>query len=201
MSNKNLKIFFALFFSGVIIFLINNYIQNPLILKNFASNIFNQAKNFKIPEIKFFTKNFNQINFQTQLPTVPEKITPIEKISLSISPTLTDEISPTYYFQPTNFPTNPPQPTAITKPTKPSKPTATPQPPPITSDERPGNTLREIFEEVSKRQCIPVALLYAFQQQESGPYFSFNNPSSVVKIYNTYGWWINGKGDPCYGLG
>lgn len=72
---------------------------------------------------------------------------------------------------------------------------------PILSDVRPGNTMEEIFKEVSKRECIPLALLRSFQTQESGPYFSYNNPASVVKIYNTYGWWINGSGDPCYGLG
>ena len=92
-------------------------------------------------------------------------------------------------------------PTASPKPTKKPSPTPTPSPPPITSDTRPGTSLLEIFQEINKRQCIPVALLRAFQNRESGVFFNFNNPSSVIKIYNTYGWWKTGAGDPCFGLG
>ncbi len=86
------------------------------------------------------------------------------------------------------------------KPTQPPKPTATPTFSPITSDMRPGTSLTEIFKEVNKRACIPVALLYAFKTVETGERFKNDSPS-VIRIYNTYGWWITGAGDPCYGFG
>jgi len=92
-------------------------------------------------------------------------------------------------------------PTKKPKPTKVPKATPTPRPDPITSDTRPGSSLSEIFEEVGRRACFPAALLLAFQQEESGAFFSANSSPSIVKIYNTYGWWQTGAGDPCFGLG
>lgn len=92
-------------------------------------------------------------------------------------------------------PTNAPKPTKIPKPTK------VPPPPPITSDIRPGNSLKEIFQEVNKRACFPMALMKAIQYMESGSYFKESDPSSKIKIYNTYGWWKTGAGNPCTGLG
>ena len=46
----------------------------------------------------------------------------------------------------------------------------------------------EIFQEVNKRACIPVPLLRAFQTVETGAWFNIDEPSSKIKIYNTYGW-------------
>ncbi len=99
-------------------------------------------------------------------------------------------------------PTNVPgQPAASIKPTKTPKPTATPVPPPVTSDVRPGTTLGAIFQDVGQRECIPAALLAAFQTEESGAWWSLGDSPAKVKIYNTYGWWINGTGDSCTGMG
>lgn len=91
--------------------------------------------------------------------------------------------------------------TLTPKPTKKPKPTPTPNPTPITSSQRPGSTLKEIYEDVQKRMCLPAALLYAFQQAETGAWWPVNTPSSKVKIYNKYGWWLDGSGDPCIGMG
>ncbi|MCX6731912.1 MAG: hypothetical protein NTV98_00015 [Candidatus Roizmanbacteria bacterium] len=80
------------------------------------------------------------------------------------------------------------QPTAVPKPTKEPKPTPIPELPPVTSDQRPGSNLEEVFKEVSKRMCIPVALLKATQQEESGErYRSFAN--SKFSLANRYNWW------------
>jgi len=61
--------------------------------------------------------------------------------------------------------------------------------------------LTEIFSEVGRRACFPTALLRAIQEKETGAWWGINTASSKVKIYNTYGWWINGTGDPCTGFG
>ena len=87
------------------------------------------------------------------------------------------------------------------KPTKAPKPTKTPTPQPITTDLRPGSTLYEIFDEVSKRACFPSALLKAIQYKESGARIKNSLPASTIKIYNTYGWWKTGAGEPCFGMG
>ena len=98
-------------------------------------------------------------------------------------------------------PTNPPKPTNKPKPTKLPKSTKVPTPPPVTTSVRPGSSLAEIFADVSKRECIPAALLYAFQTQETGPWWPINTASSKVKIYNKYGWWLDGTGNSCTGMG
>lgn len=220
MSNSNFKIFLALFLSITIIFFINQFSQNPLVfvkkLENLPKNILAASKNIKLPTIdfssflsfnKFSTLSDNFQNYQDSSFNLPtSKFTPptptleiinnqqIDQQNPSISDNLSNQISQ-------NPPTQPPRLTYTQKPTKPPKPSSTPKPPAITSDERPGETMEAIFQEVSKRMCIPVALLHAFQTQESGPYFPYNSSPSIIKIYNTYGWWINGKGDPCFGLG
>ncbi|MFH0979515.1 MAG: hypothetical protein V1803_01045, partial [Candidatus Roizmanbacteria bacterium] len=174
---------------------------------------------FKFPNFtKLFTLQFNSKtnnqNTSSNLPTdEPQPINQIPTDSWQPAPTNsnwpTGKPTPTLpYGVPTKpglTPTSKPKPTPTKyikpSPTKPPKPTATPIPPPITSDLRPGTTLAEVFQEVNKRMCFPVALLRAFQTKESGVFFNFNNPSSIIKIYNTYGWWITGAGDPCFGLG
>lgn len=108
--------------------------------------------------------------------------------------TPTPKKTPTPTKTPTKTPTTTPRPTATPKP----QPTATPAPPPIMSDVRPGTTLEEIFEEVNKRICVPAALLRAFQEEETGPWFKYyDNPVP----YNTYGWWKTSSADPCKGFG
>lgn len=220
MSNSNFRIFLAIFLSIIIIFFINQYSQNPLVfikkIETLPKNIISASKNIKLPKIDFSSfLSFNKLktlsdNFQNnknssfKLPTA--------KFTLP-NPTLTlitnqQIVTPTSYnfknqistqFIPTNIPTK----ILISspKPTKQSKPSSTLKPSPITQDQRPGQTMEEIFQEVSKRMCIPTALLHAFQTQESGPFFPYNSSPSTIKIYNTYGWWIDGKGDPCFGLG
>ena len=154
--------------------------QNSL---NSLNSLNNQNTSFTLPTAE--PQPTNQVPTGTWQPTptssakVPTKAGP--------TPTSKPKPTPTKYLKPT--------------PTKPPKPTATPAPPPITSDIRPGTSLSEIFKEVGKRTCFPPALLHAFQTQESGPFFDYNNPSSIIKIYNTYGWWQTGAGDPCFGLG
>lgn len=203
MSTLKFKIFLAIFLSVIIIFFINQYSQNPLVfikkLEHLPKNILSSSKNIKLPTIDFlsflsFNKPLNlQNNFQNNqtssfnLPTT--KLTPLTPIT-----NLNNNIINQQHQKPTPTQANP-------SPTKPQKPSPTPKPPPITQDQRPGTTMEEIFQEVSKRMCIPTALLHAFQTQESGPFFPYNSSPSTIKIYNTYGWWIDGKGDPCFGLG
>ncbi len=221
MSTSNLRIFLSIFFSGIIIFFVNQYSQNPLLfikkVENLPKNISSSIQNLHFPKINFNLFLSSKPNWQSQennqsnqnssftLPTSTEKIITPTKILNNYYQNIP---SPSIYYQIKKTPTEitsliiPTQiPIKILKPTKPPKPSPTPLPPPITTDERPGQTMEEIFQEVSKRMCIPFALLRAFQTQESGPYFSYNSPSSTIKIYNTYGWWIDGKGDPCVGLG
>lgn len=95
--------------------------------------------------------------------------------------------------------TNTPQPTNTPKPTKVPKPTVATYPP-ITSDKRPGSNLAEIFAEVEKRACVPAALMMAIKSTETGERFK-NDSAKTIEIYNTYGWWKTGAGDPCYGFG
>jgi len=138
--------------------------------------------------------------FQPTRPVQPIKPTLPAVVLTKAGPTPDDELVD-FPFEPGdidnlpgNVPTKPP------KPTKAPKPTKTPTPPPITTDLRPGTSLVEIFKEVNKRACFPTALLWAFKTEETGPRFK-NDSSSTIKIYNTYGWWITGAGNPCDGYG
>jgi hypothetical protein len=95
--------------------------------------------------------------------------------------------------------TKPPEPTKTPAPTKIPKPTVATYPP-ITDNKRPGSNLQEIFAEVEKRACVPAALLMTIKSVETGERFK-NDSSKTIEIYNTYGWWKTGTGDPCYGYG
>lgn len=210
MSTSYLRIFLAIFLSGIIIFFVNQDSKNPILFKKkvqtLPKNILSSIQNFHFPKINFnfflsSKKNWqNQINNQNNqnslftLPTSTEKIiTPTRILNYQLITHIPTKTYPSQTLINT--------PTKIPTPTKLPTPSLTPLPPPITTDERPGQTMEEIFKEVSKRMCVPFALLRAFQTQESEPYFSYNSSSSIIKIYNTYGWWIDGKGDPCFGLG
>ena len=170
------------------------------------TGIKNTLANFKFPALKFNLKNNNEVfrplsnvNYSFSLPAISQPSpTPLRPSGFAgQAPTLIPTTS-------TGIARNAPTskiPTQIPQPTKIPKPTAVPALPPITSDTRPGSSLTEVFQEVSKRACIPAALLSAFQTEESGAFFNRNNSASIIKIYNTYGWWKTGAGDPCFGLG
>ncbi len=203
---SNRRIFLAIFLSLVIFFGIKYLYSNLQILSpdNIYASISQKTaelktkiSSIKIPNLSnFFSLKFN--------PSINNQPSIINNSDFSFSlPTVTQP-SPTDFNQlyptPTNKPSPTRRPTATPRPTA-IPPTSTPAPEPIASDSRPGTSLTEIFEEVNKRECIPVALLMAFQTEESGAFFDKNNPPSIIKIYNTYGWWQTGAGDPCFGLG
>lgn len=132
----------------------------------------------------------------TGIPTSTPAVLP-SPTSKTNTPTLPPNRQPTATRP---VPTTAPQPTKAPTPTKVPKPTATPAPPPITTDLRPGSSIEEILREVSKRACIPYALLMATRTEESGAWMN-NMNASVTKYYNTYGWWKTaGKGEVCYAL-
>jgi len=219
MITSNRRLFLAIFLSLVILFGIKYISSNPLLFS--PSNIYAsitqktaeiKAKIFsiKLPDFsKIFTLNFNPDNNETPLRPSGEGQAMNFNLPVSIHPTsprqspsitrTTAGPLPTYepYIRPTTIlvPTTRPQPTAIPQPIV--VPTSAPAP--ITSNRRPGNSLAEIFEEVNKRICVPVALLRAFQEAESGTWFKYtDNPVP----YNTYGWWTTAGGpDPCHGMG
>lgn len=203
MLNHRIRIFSSLLLAFIVVNVYANF-----------SGIKDALANFKFPTIK----NFNFLSNQVTKPQNNQHDASVDFYQTSPapfdSPTLAQgkpTVIPTGSGNPTPTlpavvlteagPTNIPAPTNTPKPTKPPKPTATPKPPAINSELRPGSTMQEIFIEVQKRFCVPAALIHAFQTQESGPYFNYNSPSSTIKIYNTYGWWKTGTGNPCFGLG
>jgi len=115
-------------------------------------------------------------------------------------PIQTPTTAPSIPQRPTMPPvTKAPAPTKTPVPTKVPKPTVATYPP-ITDKKRPGSSLREIFSEVEKRACVPAALMMAIKSVETGERFK-NDSAKTIEIYNTYGWWKTGTGDPCYGYG
>lgn len=203
--------------------------QNPGIIPAQADNIKGLLANLKFNPASFtrlFTLNFSKdnelkpaqqnnenYNFNQITPIPIDRLYPTPSDSIQFYPSPTtfsppDDELVDFPFEPGDidnlpggYPTNPPQPTKSPKPTKAPKPTKVPPLPPITSDFRPGSTLYEIFDEVSKRACFPSALLKAIQYKESGARIKNSLPVSTIKIYNTYGWWKTGAGDPCFGMG
>lgn len=231
MFNHRIRIFSSLLISFIIINLYGRLSTTPFVspieadnIKNLLSSLkFNPNSIMRLFTIDFGLTNSNttmrqfnnpdgsiNYNYISPIPTIkglgnptPTPIInhPSSIISKNPTPTstavvLTKAVSPrpTTYVSPTKIPTN------IPKPTNTPKPTKTPTPPPITSDIRPGTSLMTIFQEVGKRACIPAALLMAFKTEETGERFK-NDSATTIKIYNTYGWWQTGTGDPCYGYG
>jgi hypothetical protein len=131
----------------------------------------------------------------TSTPAQPFPTSPLPSLYPSSYPSSYPSAYPSIKVSPTTppiNPTNPPKPT--TKP----KPTAIPELPPITSDTRPGSSIEEILREVSKRACVPYALLMATRTMESGVWFK---NASMIKTWNTYGWWKGAdKSTVCAGL-
>lgn len=206
MSTHRIRIFSSLLIAFVIVKLYTNF-----------TDVKNIALNLKLPKFNFtqirsgdptptnilYPANYVQFNKPTPLrPTgfAGQAPTRIPTNTLKKPTPTTKKIIPTRYVL---RPTPSPKPTKKPKPTitKYVKPTKVPPLPPITSDLRPGSTMMEIFSEVSKRMCFPPALLMAFYIEESEVFFRKTNPPTTIKIYNTYGWWKTGAGDPCFGLG
>ena len=193
-----LKILLSIIISLVVVQGITYSSENPLPSTGQISKLFTFNLNpFKSgSQTGFINTGNGSFEFETisitptDLPEAPDE-------TITNQPTSPIKKAPTPTTKKSVNPTSTPSP----KPTKTPKPTATPKPAAVTADARPGTTMEAIFQEVSKRQCIPAALLHAFQTKESGPFFNYNNSASIIKIYNTYGWWISGAGDPCYGLG
>ena len=190
MITSNRRVFLAIFLSLAIFFGIKYISSNPQLIR--PENIFAKISSIKFPDFsKLFTLNFNpsnnvamkqfsNSNNSFSLSSVPQNASPTYEVKRL--PTTSPKPTLKPYIKPINIP----QPTEIPKPTS---------PPPITSDIRPGTTLGEIFDNVSKRMCVPAALLRAFQEEETGPWFHFDeNPVP----YNTYGWWTTTSPNPCY---
>jgi hypothetical protein len=139
-----------------------------------------------------------QIPTPQELPSTPPTSIPISTIvpTTSLHPTIPYFLSPS----PSRI-----APTAIPKPTKTPKPTKVPKPtaivyPPINTDTRPGTNITEIIQEAGMRACVPPALIMAIKTIETGDRFK-NESAKTIKIYNTYGWWKTGAGNPCFGYG
>ncbi len=113
--------------------------------------------------------------------------TPVPTSIVSSSGIFPTTIIPTNPIPPTYTPSKIP-PTNTPKPTSAPLPTAIPELPPVTSNQRPGSNLEEVFKEVSKRMCVPVALLKATQQEESGQrYRTF--ATDKFSLANRLNWW------------
>lgn len=178
-------------------------------IANSGSNILAALQSFKIPTLVSFVpppqpeQPFEQpiepspVDWETEPTTPPETPTSTPAILPTNGPIPTQVRQPT--TKPPIQPTQAPQPTKAPKPTKVPKPTEVVYPP-INDDVRPGTSLNEIFQEVEKRACVPAALLMAIKSVETGEKFK-NDSAATIKIYNTYGWWKTGTGDPCYGYG
>lgn len=214
MFTHRLKILASMLIAIILVEGYTYFSQNPGIIPAQADNIKGLLANIEFPTYnikKLFTLNFDQTErvgikptpTTVDYPTTAPTIQPAGLINQTPTPIqfIPDDELVDFPFEPGdidnlpgNVPTKPP------KPTKAPKPTKTPTPPPIKTDLRPGTNLDEIFKEVNKRACFPTALLWAFKTEETGPRFK-NDSSSTIKIYNTYGWWITGAGNPCYGYG
>lgn len=211
MFNHRFRIIVSIAIAFIIVNIYGRLSTTPFIKKNIMAETKNLLSKIKFPSFnlsKLFTLKFNQENdnfknnsgsfyLPTVQPTPTLPVAVLTKASLTPTglryPTINPSIRPSA--------TSAPQSTPTPKPTKPPKPTPTPLAPAITSSIRPGSTLKEIYEDVQDRMCVPAALLYAFQQAETGAWWPVNSASSKVKTYNKYGWWIDGSGSSCTGMG
>lgn len=181
-------------------------------LSDKGSSILSSIQSFKFPTLISISSPEPVVS---PPPEPEQEPTPIEWNTEPTSPPEPPTSTPAYFPtdsplpQPTSVgprptqsipPTTAPKPTAVPKPTKVPKPTEVSYPP-INSDERPGTSIEDILHDVSKRSCVPYALLMATRTIESGAWMNGMN-ASVTKLYNTYGWWKSaGKGEVCYALG
>lgn len=210
MFNHRIRIASSLLIAFLMVTFYGKISTTPFISPIEADSIKNLLSNIKFPSIDLSHIFTLKINPEDNNLAVKQSDNSEGSINFTkpagsgnLIPTLGSE-NPTPTFESENpTPTiglNPSS-TPSPKPTNKPKPTPTPRPPPITSDVRPGNSLKEIFQDVSKRMCVPVALIMAFQTEETGPWFKIDEPASKIKIYNTYGWWKTGAGNPCTGFG
>lgn len=224
MLTHRLKILASMLIAIILVEGYTYFSQNPTVIPIQAENIKGLLANIKFNPAsltRLFTLQFSDNNNLAQVQPyesthmnglnngpVPTYIPPTKIIKptglINQTPTL---VQPTpddglvdFPFEPGDVDNLGGAPTNDPKPTKAPKPTKTPTPPPIKTDLRPGTNLKEIFSEVNKRACFPPALLMAFKTVETGERFK-NDTATTIKIYNTYGWWITGAGDPCYGYG
>ena len=135
---------------------------------------------------------------QPETPTIVPTSAPVQ-LNATSTPVPMQLIPTSIVRVPTIKPlaTTAPKPSNTPKPTKIPKPTAFP---PINTDTRPGSTIAEIIQEAGLRACVPPALIMAIKTIETGERFK-NESAASIKIYNTYGWWKTGAGNPCYGYG
>jgi len=215
MINHRIRILSSLLIAFIIVNFYGRLSKTPFITPTQASNIKGLLTNIKFDPnslVKFFTIKLDSKETELvnrlddrknsfDLTPIPQSLSPTPTTAttqgspIGTLPTM-KPVNPTV---PTKIPTK--SPTATLKPTKVPKPTATPAPPAVSSEVRPGSTLDEIYELVQERMCVPAALLYAFQQAETGAWWPVNTASSKVKIYNKYGWWLDGSGNSCTGMG
>jgi len=205
MSISNIRLFFALIFSGIILFSFNYFSKNPQSLKNLPENIASSLSKIHLPKIDTSSiltlKTNNQINQQQNtntfftLPTeaVENRLVeqPKNQIPIQISPTKI----PIYI--PTKIPTLKP----TLKPTNPSKPTPSPTPVAPPQYLRPGKTLEEIFKIAAEYACIPPEVLKAFIAQEAPGVLTWSDERA--RFYNAYDWWhrVKEKKEVCRGYG
>jgi len=199
MNTPNWKIFLAITLSLLIFF------GGSYLYKNYQTIKPPNLSNFKNLLAQASLKNLITFNFSTNNGTMKQWSNRNNSFTLPTSQP-SQPTQPIKPIKPTPTNSNQPQPTrpiplsSTPKPTQKPQPTVTPPPQSITSDVRPGKSLEEIFQDVSRRECIPAALLMAFKTEETGDRFK-NDSSSTIQTYNIYGWWKTGAGDPCYGFG
>ena len=225
MLTHRLKILASILIALILVEGYTYFSQNPTVIPIQVENIKGLLSNLKFNPgslTRLFTLQFSDNNNLAQInPSGPTGMNGINNGLPPVYVPPTKTIKPTGLINQTptsvqqtpdnelvDFPVEdndinniPGAPTNTPRPTNKPKPTATPKPQAITSAQRPGNTLTEIFNDVQKRECIPAALLYAFQTQETGPWWPIDSSSSKVKIYNKYGWWTDGTGNSCTGMG
>lgn len=210
--NIRIRILASLIVAFLVVSMYGKLSSTPFISPIQADSIKGLLTNIKFPSLnltKLFTLRFNpddgtinnpneNVDFLTPVPQ-PTALKPLPTESVGNELMEEPESEIPIQTPPTKIPTK--IPTSTPKPTKPPKPTPTPVPPTITTAVRPGSTLSEIYEEIQERMCVPAALMYAFQQAETGAWWPVNTASSKVKIYNKYGWWLDGSGSSCTGMG
>ncbi|MCL4364662.1 hypothetical protein M1328_05515 [Patescibacteria group bacterium] len=214
MFNHRIRIVTSITIAFIFVILYGRLSTTPFIAPTETTSVKGLLANIKFPSLnltKLFTLQFtpngdfgsgnlNGGNGLTNLPTVA---LPLDN-NASVNSSSNDQQAATDFNQPTSDiqPTLPADIPTQAIPVNTPKPTKTPKPtplPPITSDTRPGTNLMGVFQEVSKYECIPAALIMAFKLEETGDWNFINDSASKIKIYNTYGWWQNGSGDSCYG--
>jgi len=178
--------------SNLLTFKLSNFPNS----QNSPNSLNNQNNSFTLPTVANSTNSRLTPTSFNQIQPTPIRVPTVVPGQPTYTPTPTSPAVVLTKAGPT--PTKKLSPTPTKKPTAIPQPTTTPIPPPITSNVRPGTTLEEIFKEVNKRICVPAALLRAFQEEETGPWFHYyDNPVP----YNTYGWWKSSSADPCKGFG